>query len=264
MLTLYHYDRSTACQRVRLALDEKGLSYNNVIVDTAGGDATELPENYHQINPLGLVPALIHNERAISESLIILEYLEDSFPTRPLRPDDPFERAQMRQWMRRIDSGVHVASRVIVVCIVSRHAYLAKPKQQLDEYYTKMRDHVRRDNDRLNIEKGLGSPLLADAIGTFKKLFGDIDARLAISPWLAGETYSLADIALVVYVDRLASFQMAPLWLDLKNLCAWRERIASRSAYETAIAEWGDSTAAERKKYGSDAIKKVGNIWNSV
>lgn len=52
MLTLYHYDRSTAAQRVRLGLDEKQLEWKSVIVDTATGDASQRPENFHQLNPL--------------------------------------------------------------------------------------------------------------------------------------------------------------------------------------------------------------------
>jgi glutathione S-transferase len=263
-LTLYHYDRSTACQRVRLALEEKGLAWESHVVDTARGDASQLPGNYHEINPSGLVPALVHDGRAVAESLVILEYLEDAFPEVPLRPADPYARALMRQWMRRIDAGIHVASRVIGVCVVMRHSYLARPPEQLAGYYASMRDQVRRDNDRVNIEKGLDSPLLAPALGAFKRLFTEMDAALATSPWLAGGTCSLADIALVVYLGRLASFEMAPLWRDRTHLTAWRDRIAARPAFTRAITQWGDRTSAERTRHGREAFARVSELWQAA
>jgi glutathione S-transferase len=264
MLTLYHYDRSTACQRVRLALEEKGLAYESVIVDTAGGDAGALPAGYHEISPRGLVPALAHDGHAIAESLVILEYLEDAFAEAPLRPAAAHERALMRQWMRRIDDGIHVASRVIGVCLVMRHAYLARPPGELADYYARMRDPVRRDNDRVNIEKGLDSPLLPGALGAFKRLFAEIDEALARAPWLTGQTYSLADIALVVYLDRLASFAMAPLWADLGRLCDWRDRIAARPAYARAITAWGDRTRKARSSHGNEAFARVSELWQAA
>ena len=264
MLTLYHYDRSTACQRVRLALEEKGIDYESIVVDTARGDAGELPANYYELNPKGLVPAIVHDGKAVAESLVMLEYLEDAFAEPALRPADAHGRAVMRQWMRRIDDGIHVASRVIGVCVVMRHTYLARPPEKLAEYYAKMRDTVRRDNDRLNIEKGLDSPLLPSALYAFKQLYGEMDETLSREPWLAGDAYSLADIALVVYLRRLASFQMAPLWADHKHLCAWEERIAARPAYDRAITQWGDRTSAERVRHGQEAFARVKQLWDAA
>ena len=101
MLALYHYDRSTAAQRVRLALEEKGLAWESLVVDTAEGDASQLPARYHELNPKGLVPVLVHDGRALSESLVILEYLEDVFAEPSLRPAAPFERARMRLRLTR-------------------------------------------------------------------------------------------------------------------------------------------------------------------
>ena len=109
MLRLYHYDRSTAAQRVRLLIEEKGLEWESIIVDTARGDVDQLPENYHQMNPKGLVPVVEMNGRGIAESTIILEYLEDAFPETSFRPAAPEDRAEMRQWNYRIGDVVHVA-----------------------------------------------------------------------------------------------------------------------------------------------------------
>lgn len=261
MLTLYHYDRSTAAQRVRLALEEKRLPWESVIVDTARGDVDELPPDYHRLNPKGLVPVVIDRGDAIPESLVILEYLEDAYPEVPLRPTAPEARARMRLWMRRIDDGIHVASRTLGVCIVNRHIYAAQGAKKIDNYYANMRDAVRKTNDQINIASGLDSPLLPDAVAAFRKLFGEMDATLGKQEWLAGDSYSLADIALVVYVRRLESFRMAPLWQHLTRLNAWYQRIAARPAYERAIVEWGDVTESERQEHGSAAFSRVAELW---
>jgi glutathione S-transferase len=263
MLTLYHYDRSTAAQRVRLALEEKAISWQSIVVDTARGDPGELPEDYHRLNPKGLVPVIIHDGNAIPESLVILEYLEDAFPQAPLRPASAAARARMRLWMRKIDESVHVASRVLGVCIVNRHIYRQKGEARIKEYYGAMRDSVRRRNDLINIEQGLDSPLLPDAVRTFRSLFEEMDRTLAAAPWLAGDDYSLADVALVVYVRRLESFMMSPLWAGLDHLNRWYGRIAARPAYVRAIVEWGDVTARERTAHGTEAFGRIAEIWNA-
>lgn len=261
MLTLYHYDRSTAAQRVRLLLDEKGLPWKSVIVDTARGDIEQLPENYHEINPKGLVPAIENKGVGIAESLVILEYLEDAFPETSFRPASAEDRAIMRLWMRRIDDGIHVASRTIGVCIVNRFIYLEQGAEKIRTYHENMRDLVRRDNDRINIEMGLSSPLLPDALKKFRALFEDMNARLEGHDWLAGDAYSLADVALVVYLRRMESFMMAPLWSHLTALNDWYARIAERPAYKTAVIDWGDITEAKRTEHGRGAFPEIEKLW---
>lgn len=263
MLRLYHYDRSTAAQRVRLLLEEKGLEWESVIVDTARGDVDQLPDNYHEMNPKGLVPVVEHNGRGIAESTIILEYLEDAFPDPAFRPVDPGDRAEMRLWMHRIGDGVHVASRTIGVCIVNRFIYLEQGDEKIRKYHDHMRDVVRRDNDRINIEAGLESPLLPDALATFRTLFTDMNDRLSGHDWLSGEAYSLADIALAVYLRRMESFRMAPLWREMTHLTNWYDRIAARPAWQRAVIDWGDITDARRAEHGAAAFPTIERLWNA-
>lgn len=263
-LTLYHYDRSTAAQRVRLALEEKGIGWESIVVDTARGDVGALPPDYHRLNPKGLIPVIIHDGTAIPESLVILEYLEDVFPEVPLRPMAPAERARMRLWMRRIDEGIHVASRVLGVCIVNRHIYREKGEATISAYYGAMKDEVRKTNDQVNIEHGLDSPLLPGAVAAFRRLFEEMDAWLHEHDWLAGGSYSLADAALVVYVRRLESFMMAPLWSELRHLDEWYRRIEARPAYRRAVIDWGDVTEAKRRDHGSEAFPRIRDMWQSA
>jgi len=264
MLTLYHYDRSTAAQRVRLGLEEKKIEWHSEIVDTAMGDASKRPEGFHELNPKGLIPLLVHDGFALPESTLILEYLEEAFPDNiRLTPHSPQDRARMRLWMRRIEDGIHVASRTIGVCIVNRFIYKEADKSKLEDYYKKMRDTTRKNNDQINIEMGLDSPLLKPSIDAFKKLFKDMNDQLSETPWLSGDDYSIADISLVVYLTRMSSFQMAPLWHDFSYLQSWFEKIKARDAYKRAVDDWGDITADKRKVEGQAAFETIKLLWEA-
>ena len=88
-----------------------------------------------------------------------------------------------------------------------------------------------------------------------------MDNHLKTHKWLVNDNYSLADIALVVYLQRLESFMMAPLWSDLRYLDNWYERISNRKAYKVAVLDWGDITASKRKENGLKAFKKINQYW---
>ena len=100
-MILHHGWRSSASRRVRLCLEEKGLAYEGHVVDMA--KLEHHSREYLKINPLGVIPTLIHDGRPLHESGTICEYLDESFPDPPLRPDTPYERGVMRNWIRHID-----------------------------------------------------------------------------------------------------------------------------------------------------------------
>ncbi len=264
MLELYHFDRSTAAQKVRLSLAEKGLEWESHHIETSLDKRDQHDPEYLKLNPRGVVPTLVHDGRVVRESNVILEYLEDVFPEHPLRPDDPFERAEMRLWTRRVDDGLHIDSRTLGQCIAMRYRFLEADPAVVEKHYRQMPEAVRRDNDLINNELGVESPLLPSAIATFKHLFEEIDQTLADRDWLVGNMFSLADISMVVYVNRLTSFQMAPLWDDLAALRSWNERIAARPSYIAAVTEWGDTTSQKRIELGQQAFPKVKSLWDAV
>lgn len=264
MLELYHYDRSSAAQKVRILLAEKGLEWKSHEIDTSLATRDHLKPEYLKLNPRGLVPTLVHDGQAIRESQVILEYIEDVFPEPAFRPADPVERARMRVWTKTVDEGLHVNSRVVGMCIVVRHLYEKAGPEAMQGYYGDMQDDVRRRNDRINIEMGLDSPLLPPAIGQFKKVLTDMNAALGEKPWLAGNTYSLADISLGVYVTRLMSFQMGELWAGFEYLNSWHGRFMARAAYAEGVTKWGDVTTENRIKHGQAALPKIREIWRAI
>src|SRR3981189_2400513 len=100
MMILHHGWRSSASRRVRLCLEEKGIAYEGHVGDMAKLEHHS-PE-YLKINPNGVIPTLIHDGRPLHESGTICEYLDETCPDPPLRPDTPYERALMRNWSRHI------------------------------------------------------------------------------------------------------------------------------------------------------------------
>lgn len=104
-LKLHSFFRSSASWRVRIALNIKGLSYKTMPVNIRTGEHREAP--YIDANPGGLVPALEIDGRVISQSLAIIEYIEETHPTPALLPADPFEKARIRAVAQHIACEIH-------------------------------------------------------------------------------------------------------------------------------------------------------------
>lgn len=104
-MRLYDYWRSSAAYRVRIALNIKGLEVEQIPVDLrAGGQQTE---EYLSVNPQGLVPFFQDGDLAISQSLAIIEYLEEVYPSPPMLPKDPVQRARSRAIAQIIAADIH-------------------------------------------------------------------------------------------------------------------------------------------------------------
>jgi len=104
-MKLYHYFRSSASYRVRIALNLKRLSYEAVAVDLL--KSAQRSAEYLALNPEGLVPVLVEGERPLTQSLAIIEYLEETCPQPPLLPRDPLERAKVRALAQLIACDIH-------------------------------------------------------------------------------------------------------------------------------------------------------------
>lgn len=105
MLTLYDYYRSTASYRVRIALNLKGIDYDSHHVDLKAGAQLQTP--YKKINPQALVPSLTVDGDTLSQSLAILEYLEETYPEKAILPEDSYARAKVRMLSMMIACEIH-------------------------------------------------------------------------------------------------------------------------------------------------------------
>jgi glutathione S-transferase len=98
VITLYDADRCPYCARVRIALAEKGLEYETVVIDL-----DDRPAWIYEKNPLGRVPVVEEDAFVLAESAVIDEYLEDRYPEPALWPADPGDRALGRMLVHRFD-----------------------------------------------------------------------------------------------------------------------------------------------------------------
>jgi glutathione S-transferase len=99
VITLYDADRCPYCARTRIALAEKSVEYETVVIDL-----DDRPAWIYEKNPTGRVPVLEEGEFVLPESAVINEYLNERYPDPPLLPTDPAERALARVAIFRFDS----------------------------------------------------------------------------------------------------------------------------------------------------------------
>ena len=105
MLKLYGYFRSSASYRVRIALNMKGLDYEQVSIHLAKG--RQYTPEFSQVSPQNLVPVLEHDGRRLYQSLAIIDYLDEKFPHPPLLPVDLMKRNRVRSLALIIACEIH-------------------------------------------------------------------------------------------------------------------------------------------------------------
>ena len=106
-MKLYTYFRSSAAYRVRIALQLKGLAYEAIPVHLLRDGGEQHHSTYKALNPQGLVPALDTGSAVLTQSLAIIEWLEETYPERPLLPRDADARAAVRAIAQAIACDVH-------------------------------------------------------------------------------------------------------------------------------------------------------------
>ncbi len=119
-LTLYSYWRSSAAYRVRIGLNLKGLDYALVPVHLVRDGGQQHAPDYAALNPQQLVPALRDGERVLTQSLAILEYLEETRPQPPLLPVDAAGRARVRALAQLVACDIHPLNNLRVLQFFDR------------------------------------------------------------------------------------------------------------------------------------------------
>jgi maleylpyruvate isomerase len=106
-MKLYTYFRSSAAYRVRIALNLKGLPYDAVPVHLLRGGGEHLQEGYRSVNPAALIPALEDDGAVLTQSLAIIEYLDETHAGAPLLPADALGRARVRALALTVAADTH-------------------------------------------------------------------------------------------------------------------------------------------------------------
>ncbi|WP_164080557.1 maleylacetoacetate isomerase [Stenotrophomonas maltophilia] len=119
-IVLYTYWRSSAAYRVRIGLELKGLAWEARPVHLVRDGGEQHLDAYRALNPQQLVPTLLHDGHALTQSLAILEYLEERFPQVPLLPADAAGRARVRALAQLVACDIHPINNLRVMQYLER------------------------------------------------------------------------------------------------------------------------------------------------
>ena len=106
-MKLYHYYRSSAAYRARIALNFKGIAWDTVLVDLRAPVSAQLRPEFLAVNPQGLIPVVQDGDIVITQSLAIMEYLEEAYPQPALLPRGAADRAQVRSLALAVACDIH-------------------------------------------------------------------------------------------------------------------------------------------------------------
>ena len=236
MLELYTHPMSPCAQKVRIVLAEKGLDWVAHHVNLQ--EKENLAPDYLKLNPLGVVPTLVHDGRPVIESSIICEYLDDTWPEFALRPGDTYLRSKVRFWMKHIDIKLHPACGTLQWPMVMRPKLMEKPQRERDAILERIPEKPRRERQQRLVKLGLDAPDVADAVQTYRRTILDMEQALETSQWVVGESFSLADVCLAPYFQTLTQFNWTALYdQDCPRVADWVGRCQQRSSYQEAVAE---------------------------
>jgi len=184
-MKLYGYFRSSAAFRVRIALNLKNLDYESAFIHLRRGDQRQ--PGFLDVNPQGLVPALETDDALLIQSLPIIEYLDETYPSPPLLPRDAKGRARVRALATIVACDVHPINNLRVL------RYLLRPL----------------GHDEATVETWYNH-WIAEGFGALERLLAG-DGRTG--QFCHGDTPGLADVVLVPQVfnaHRYQSLDLAP------------------------------------------------------
>jgi maleylacetoacetate isomerase len=206
-MKLYSYWRSSAAYRVRIALNFKQIEYQQITPNLARGE--HLSVDYHATNPQGLVPALAHEGEIITQSLAIIEYLDEIKPTPPLWPKEPLARARVNAMAQVIACDIHPLNNLRVLKYL--RAEMGQDETAVSGWYS------RWVKDGFHALESWAEPCSADG----KHLFGN--------------SVSVADACLVPQMYNARRFGVE--LHDFPRLVAIDEYLRSLPAFAAAAPE---------------------------
>jgi glutathione S-transferase len=201
MIRFYYASGSPWAWRVHLALEEKQIPYEAVLLSFSAGDLKK--PDYLAMNPHGKVPVLVDGDATLYESQAILEYLEERYPDRPLLPQHPGQRAEVRVEECECTVYMNEAFRGLAQVAFFTPEDRRDPKTMAD----------RR----------------ADVMAELMRL----DARAAprSGEYLMGHTLTRADTTWIPFVEIAGRAGVAIDEAEMPWLAGWQQRVRQRAAY---------------------------------
>lgn len=243
-VVLYHGRASTCSKKVRLALYEKGIVFTSRLIDLQKFEQHEA--SYLALNPNGVVPTLVHGGLPVVESSVIIEYIEDAFPGPALAPPDAHGRARMRLWLRFSDEVAYKAVYAPTWQLMRQRAAEKLGDDELASTLSRIPTAERRDRWLQMAKGGYSEEELEDATDKMVIVLDRLEAQLTRTSWLLGEIFSLADVAVLPFADRIRNLR--PDFLEGPNrtgINEWLRRAAERPSFGRALVFTEDPRAAE-------------------
>ncbi|TCG07191.1 maleylacetoacetate isomerase [Paraburkholderia steynii] len=181
-MKLYSYFRSSASYRVRIALALKGLPYEYAAVHLLKGGGQQLASVYRELNPDGLVPTLEDGSQILTQSLAIIEYLDEICPDPPLLPSAPADRAYVRSVALQVACEIHPVNNLRVIQYLKKRLNISE--EQRSEWYQHWID-----------------------VG-FSSLESRLSSEHRVGDFVFGSTPTIADLCLVPQVWNARRFEI--------------------------------------------------------
>jgi GST-like protein len=245
-VTLYHWEPNANSGKPMLALAEKGVAFNSHYLDLLNFDQHK--PDYLKINPAGTIPAMTHGDRVLTESTAIMEYVDEAFDGPRLMPADPVEQWRARWWMKFMDQWLGPSFSMIGWSVFIGPSVRARDPQELEAAIDRIPMEERRVAWRKAIYNRFSEEEMAESKRRVEIGIRMLEDALTERPWLAGETYSLADMngfnlgyALPLSQPTLANDEKTP------HIMEWLRKIYERPATR-AIWKMGRTQMADRVK----------------
>lgn len=229
--TLYNAPQSTCSQRVRFVLNAKGLAFHEIKLDLLAGD--QLKPRYLALNPNGVVPTLDHDGAIVTDSSVIIEYLDEVAPAQSFTPRDPVKRGRMRALMRFIDEMPAAAVRVPTFNLAFLPRFAAMSEEEFVAFAESkpLRKEFMLAMGRTGFPQGEMTAALQRLRRTYERMDAEIEKSVG-GPWLLGGDISLADIALMPALVRMADLGQEAAWQDLPRVQRWYDAIRAHPAFK--------------------------------
>lgn len=229
--TLYNAPQSTCSQRVRFVLNAKGQPFEEHKLDLLAGD--QLKPEYLALNPNGVVPTLVHDGNVVIDSSVIVEYLDEVMPAGAnFTPRDPVKRAAMRSLMRFIDEMPAAAVRVPTFNLAFLPRFAAMSEAEFVAFAESK--PLRKEFMLAMGRTGFPRKEMDGALSRLRRSYERMDESIRDSggPWLLGKDITLADVAVMPAIVRMADLNREGDWADLPRVAKWYELIRAHAAFK--------------------------------
>ncbi len=228
---LYNAPQSTCSQRVRFVLNAKRLPFEEKKLDLLAGD--QLEPDYLALNPNGVVPTLDHDGDIVIDSSVIIEYLDEIAPEPEcFTPSSAAARAKMRALMRFIDEMPAAAVRVPTFNLAFLPRFAAMSE---DEFLAFAESKPLRKEFMLAMgRKGFPEKEMNAALDRMRRTYARMDLAIEENggPWLLGARITLADVAVMPAIVRMADLGLDGMWRDMPRMVRWYDEIRAHPAFK--------------------------------